>query len=115
MDMHTLVMAVTFLLAVAFVIWLFALASLLERNDLDPVTKFMWAFVVVVTFAVGAILYLLIAPKVQPASTEDGSEPRSPADDASEDATCVSCGATIPIGARACPKCGWSYGDAGPQ
>ena len=105
-------MAVMFLLAVAFLIWLFALASVLERSDFDPMTKFTWVFVIVMTWVVGAILYLLIAPKAQPASTEDEGEARSPSDDTSEDSVCAACGATIPAGTSACPKCGWSYTDA---
>jgi len=85
--------------------WLIVLAFALSRDDLDPVTKFMWIFVIVAASIFGAILYLLIAPFANKAS----------GDDTSEDATCASCRATIPAGSNTCPKCGWSYADTKPQ
>ena len=86
----------------------FVLATALSRNDFDPVTKFMWVFVIIAASIVGAVLYLLIAPSA-------ASVRRAKGDDTSEATTCVACRTTIPAGSTKCPKCGWSYADAKPQ
>lgn len=39
------------------VIWLVGLQGLLARNDLEPVTKFMWVFVVVSVPVFGLVFY----------------------------------------------------------
>ena len=96
------------LIVIGGLFWLIVLAFALSRNDFDPVTKFMWVFVIVAASIFGAILYLLIAPCAPCDSKASG-------DDVSEDATCASCRATIPAGSNTCTKCGWSYTDTKPQ
>ena len=86
------------LLAVAAgLFWLIVLASALSRNDLDPLTKFMWIFVIVAASIFGALLYLFIAP-----------DRRKTSDDVSATTTCAGCHATIPLDSSVCPKCGRS-------
>lgn len=93
------------LIAIALVVglfWLVVLASALARPDLDPVTKFMWVFVIVTTSVIGVLLYLFIAPspgKIRRAKLNYENEPT----------TCVICRSTIPGGSSVCPKCGWTY------
>ena len=99
---------VLLLVVVGGLFWLFVLASALARNDFDPVTKFMWVFVIVAASVFGAVLYLLIAPSA-------ASVRRASGDDTSEATTCVACRTAIPAGSSTCPKCGWSYADAKPQ
>lgn len=96
------------LVVIGGLVWLFVLASALSRDDFDPVTKFMWVFVIVAASIVGAVLYLLIAPSVARVRRASG-------DDTGEATTCVACRATIPAGSSTCPKCGWSYANAKPQ
>jgi hypothetical protein len=112
-ETHMLEGLVVMLIAVGVLFWLFILGSALGRDDLDPVTRFMWVFVIVMTSVLGAILYLLIAPSRQIVSASQADDTAG-TDDTSEETPCVACGTTIPAGARACPKCGWSYADAKP-
>jgi hypothetical protein len=79
--------------------WFFVLASALSRQDLEPVTKLMWVFVIVATPVLGALLYLFIAPRAPDA---EGSYMGAAS-------TCAACRATIPAGSSVCPKCGWTY------
>jgi len=44
------------------VIWLFVLATVLHRKDIDPVTKLTWVVVVIFIPIFGVILYWVIAP-----------------------------------------------------
>jgi len=96
------------LVVIGALFWFFVLAAALGRDDFDPVTKFMWVFVIIAASIVGAVLYLLIAPSA-------ASVRRAKGDDTSEATTCVACRTTIPAGSTKCPKCGWSYADAKPQ
>jgi len=45
------------LLLIWSVVWLFALAGVLYRKDLDPVTKLMWVVVVIFVPFFGVVLY----------------------------------------------------------
>ena len=96
------------LAVIAGLFWFFVLATALSRNDFDPVTKFMWVFVIVAASIIGAILYLIIAPNAASVRCAKG-------DDTSEATECAACLAIIPAGATKCPKCGWSYADAKSQ
>lgn len=98
------------LIVIGVLFWLAILAAALWRSDLDPVTKFMWVFVIVSLSIVGALLYLLIAPSV--AKARHVVPDRQHPSDKDEPAPCVACGAAIPAGSGTCPACGWSYGKA---
>ena len=93
---------------IAGVFWLVVLASALSRKDFDPVTKFMWVFVIVTASIFGALLYLCIAPSASQVR-------RAASDYTSEPTTCAACRATIPAGSSVCPKCGWTYDVAKPS
>jgi hypothetical protein len=90
---------------IAGAFWLIVLGSALSRQDFDPVTKFMWVFVIVATSILGALLYLFIAPN-RPLE-EDAAYTGAAS-------TCAACRATIPAGSSVCPKCGWTYDVAKP-
>ena len=52
-------MILEILVLVWLVIWVFGLRGLLARSDLEPITKFMWVFVVVLVPLFGLLLYWL--------------------------------------------------------
>ncbi len=111
-----------FLLTIIWImLWLFVLAGVLSRNDLEPVTKLTWVLVIILVPVFGVIFYWINvpAPKAQPGSAippkpeplsgkvyEDENYKKQPT-------VCIACKTEIPAGATACPKCGWSYLKAG--
>lgn len=51
------------LLAVGgFALWLYALISAIKNERLDPTMRIVWVLVVILVNALGAIIYLLVAP-----------------------------------------------------
>ena len=64
------------LLAIFWVIWwiilLVVLYCLLARKDMDPVTKFMWVFVILTVPVFGVIFYEL-SPATKPKWNKDSS------------------------------------------
>ena len=106
-----------FLTILWIIVWLVALAGALKRNDLDPVTKLTWVLVIILIPVFGLVLYWLITPSPSAQSEvsiprPSGSLPKKDYQDEkyqNEPIVCVTCKTTIPAGATACPKCGWSY------
>jgi hypothetical protein len=98
------------LIGVALVVgvfWLLVLISALSRQDFDPVTRFMWVFVIIATSVLGAVVYLVVAPARPQVEARPAAYLGTPS-------TCAACHATIPAGSSVCPKCGWTYDVAKP-
>jgi len=58
------------LLAIAllafFGLWIYALVKALTHPEFDPVSRFMWVFVIVMLTFIGALLYLLMVRDPSP-------------------------------------------------
>jgi len=99
------------------IIWLMELAAALSRKDFDPVTKLTWILVIILVPVFGVVFYWFIAPASKmPQESSIPPKPESVPEKAYQDehyqnqpTVCIACKTTIPAGATACPKCGWSY------
>jgi ribosomal protein L40E len=107
-----------FLTILWIIVQLVVLAGALSRKDLDAVTKLTWILVIILVPVFGVFFYWFIAPappwKLQNPSSPRGSGSVSEKDYQDEKyrnqpTECIMCKTTIPAGATACPKCGWSY------
>jgi hypothetical protein len=92
------------------VISLVVLAGALSRKDIDPVTRLTWVLVIILVPVFGVVLYggIAVAPNMRApkgASLKDYQDENY----SNQPTVCITCKTTIPAGATACPKCGWSY------
>jgi ribosomal protein L40E len=107
-----------FLTILWIIVWLVVLASALSRKDVEPVTKLTWILVIILVPVFGVVLYWVVAP-APPLALQDPSSPCASGTVSGKDyqdenyrnqpTVCIMCKTTIPAGATACLKCGWSY------
>jgi hypothetical protein len=67
--------ALLFIVIIYGLFWLLTLGFALTRVDLDPVTRFMWVFVVVSVPVIGVLFYVLLCP---PRPSPISKRPRDP-------------------------------------
>lgn len=60
------------------VLWVVTLVRVLTRKDFDPVTRFMWVFIVVSLNIFGVIIYMVVAPRVAAQESSGSFEESDP-------------------------------------
>ncbi|MBN1972826.1 MAG: hypothetical protein JW787_04260 [Sedimentisphaerales bacterium] len=90
-----------------FLFWLRQFIDLMTQSDDSFPGKYdkpVWVAVLLLTGAIGALVYVIYKVKQEAKQPEDiEMAPRDYPE------SCLKCGKTIPPDAAKCPSCGWSY------